>query len=142
MDIWLVFSYYSHTSYTSLFMDIFKISLGWRHKIVKGNGNPFQYSCLENPMDTGAWGAIVYGVAKSQTRLSDWTTIKTYNGISESWNRFMFNFLRNCQITLQNRYAIFTLPPMIYKNASWSTSLPIICRLVFDCLSYGYILWT
>ena len=35
----------------------------------KGNGNPLQYSCLENPMDRGAWGAIVRGVAKSQTRL-------------------------------------------------------------------------
>ena len=35
------------------------------------NGNPFQYSCLENRMDRGAWKAIVHGVAKSQTRLSD-----------------------------------------------------------------------
>ena len=32
-----------------------------------GNGNPLQYSCLENPMDRGAWGATVHGVAKSQT---------------------------------------------------------------------------
>ena len=35
-----------------------------------GNGNPLQYSCLENPMDKGAWQAIVHGVAKSQTQLS------------------------------------------------------------------------
>ena len=34
-----------------------------------GNGNPLQYSCLENPADRGAWRAIVLGVAKSQTRL-------------------------------------------------------------------------
>ena len=33
----------------------------------KGNGNPFQYSCLENPMDRGAWQAIVHGVTKSPT---------------------------------------------------------------------------
>ena len=33
---------------------------------VAGNGNPFQYSCLENFMDRGAWQAIVHGVAKSQ----------------------------------------------------------------------------
>ena len=32
-----------------------------------GNGNPLQYSCLENPMDRGIWWAIVHGVAKSQT---------------------------------------------------------------------------
>ena len=35
----------------------------------EGNGNPLQYSCLENPVDTGAWWAAVYGVAQSQTRL-------------------------------------------------------------------------
>ena len=34
-----------------------------------GNGNPLQYSCLENPRDGGAWWAAVYGVAQSQTRL-------------------------------------------------------------------------
>ena len=36
----------------------------------EGNGNPLQYSCLENSMDRGAWWATVHGVAKSQTRLS------------------------------------------------------------------------
>ena len=39
----------------------------------EGNGNPLQYSCLENPRDRGAWWAAVYGVAKSRTRLSDFT---------------------------------------------------------------------
>ena len=39
----------------------------------EGNGTPFQYSCLGNPMDGGAWQAIVHGAAKSQTRLSDFT---------------------------------------------------------------------
>ena len=37
----------------------------------EGNGNPLQYSCLENPMDRGAWWAAVHGVAKSRARLSD-----------------------------------------------------------------------
>ena len=37
----------------------------------EGNGTPLQYSCLENLMDGGAWWAAVHGVAKSQTRLSD-----------------------------------------------------------------------
>ena len=36
-----------------------------------GNGNPLQYSCLENPKDRGAWWATVHGVTKSQTQLSD-----------------------------------------------------------------------
>ena len=39
----------------------------------EGNGTPLQYSCLENPMDGGAWWATVHGVAYSWTRLSDFT---------------------------------------------------------------------
>ena len=37
----------------------------------EGNGKPLKYSCLENPMDRGAWQATVHAVTKSQTRLSD-----------------------------------------------------------------------
>ena len=39
----------------------------------EGNGTPLQYSCLENPMERGAWQATVHGVAKSRTQLSDFT---------------------------------------------------------------------
>ena len=39
----------------------------------EGNGNPLQYSCLENPMDGGAWWATIHRVAKSRTGLSDFT---------------------------------------------------------------------
>ena len=39
----------------------------------EGNGKPLQYSCLENPMDGGAWWATVHGVATSRWRLSDFT---------------------------------------------------------------------
>ena len=45
----------------------------------EGNGNPLQYSCLENPMDRGAWWAAVQGVAKSRTRLSDFTSLQGSN---------------------------------------------------------------
>ena len=41
--------------------------------IGEGNGTPLQYSCLENPMNGGAWWAVVHGVTKSWTRLSDFT---------------------------------------------------------------------
>ena len=44
----------------------------------EGNGNPLQYSCLENPMDGGAWWATIHRVAKSRTRLSDFTHIYIY----------------------------------------------------------------
>ena len=42
-------------------------------RVGEGNGTPLQYSCLENPMDGGAWWAAVHGLTKSQTRLSDFT---------------------------------------------------------------------
>ena len=41
--------------------------------IGEGNGIPLQYSCLENPMDRGAWKAAVHGVAEGQTRLNNFT---------------------------------------------------------------------
>ena len=44
-----------------------------RHTIGEGNGTPLQYSCLENPMDGGTWWAAGHGVAKSRTRLNDFT---------------------------------------------------------------------
>ena len=49
----------------------------------EGNGNPLQYSCLENPMEGGAWKATVHGVAKSRTRLSDFTHSLKLHFISE-----------------------------------------------------------
>ena len=46
-------------------------SLGWEDPLAKGNGSSLWYSCLENPMDRGAWRATVHAVAKSWTWLSD-----------------------------------------------------------------------
>ena len=47
---------------------------GWSGRSLgEGHGNPLQYSCLENPMDRGAWWATVHGVAKSQTRLKQFS---------------------------------------------------------------------
>ena len=47
---------------------------GWGRSPGGGHGNPLQYSCLENPMDRGAWLATVHGVTKSQTRLKQLST--------------------------------------------------------------------
>ena len=46
---------------------------GLKLQIGEGNGTPLQYSCLENPMDGGAWWATGHGVTEGQTRLSDFT---------------------------------------------------------------------
>ena len=51
----------------------------------EGNGNPLQYSCLEIPMDGGAWQAIVHGVAKNWTRPSDFTFY------SSAFSHILFN---------------------------------------------------
>ena len=49
----------------------------------EGNGTPLQYSCLENPMDGGAWWASAHGVTKSRTRLSDFTFTFSLSCIGE-----------------------------------------------------------
>ena len=51
--------------------------------IREGNDNPVQYSCLENPMDGGAWWAVVLGVAKSWTRLSGFTFPFHFHGLEK-----------------------------------------------------------
>ena len=48
---------------------------GWVRSPGGGHGNPLQYSCLENPMDRGAWRATVHRVAKSRTRLKRLTIV-------------------------------------------------------------------
>ena len=71
----------SHTWWDSLISQLLLIPIYFfnvlflcLHQILgEGNGIPLQYSCLENPMDGGAWQAAVQGVAKSRTRLSDFT---------------------------------------------------------------------
>ena len=49
----------------------------------EGNGTPLQYSCLENPMGRGAWWAAIRGVAKSRTRLSDFTFIFHFHALEK-----------------------------------------------------------
>ena len=51
---------------------------GLGRSLGEGNGNLLQYSCLENPMDRGAWSATVHGFAKSRTRLSDFTSLHAH----------------------------------------------------------------
>ena len=46
-------------------------SLGGEDPLEEGHGSPLQYSCLENPVDGGAWWASVHGAARNQTQLSD-----------------------------------------------------------------------
>ena len=55
---------------------VHEVAKNWTRLVMctgEGNGTPLQYSCLENPMDGGAWWVAVHGVAKSLTRLSNFT---------------------------------------------------------------------
>ena len=49
----------------------------------EGSGTPLQYSCLENPMDGGAWWAAVHGVAQGWTRLSNFTLISHFHALEK-----------------------------------------------------------
>ena len=49
----------------------------------EGNGNPLQYSCLENPMDRGAWWDTVHGITKSQTRLSVYRIVRSLDSLNQ-----------------------------------------------------------
>ena len=70
-----------------------------------GHGNPLQYSCLENPMDRGAWRTAIHGVTKSQTRLK---LLSTCHAVSEGGglcekNRMDDGCRRSCMVGLANR---------------------------------------
>ena len=51
--------------------------------IGEGNGTPLQYSCLENPLDGGAWKAAVHGIAEGRSRLSDFTLTFHFHALEE-----------------------------------------------------------
>ena len=81
----------------------------------EGNGNPLQYSCLENPRDRGAWWAAVYGVAQSRTQLkqlsSSSSRIELKRIEKKLSNKWDWN---KCMSTRKNDVEI--LPPIIYKD--------------------------
>ena len=58
-------------------------TLDFRGSTREGDGTPLQYSCLENPMDGGAWWAAVHGVAKSRTRLNDFTVTFHFHALEK-----------------------------------------------------------
>ena len=65
-----------------------------------GNGNPLQYSCLENPREGGAWWAAVYGVAQSRTWLKRLSSSRS----KQTWNYcvlFFFSLQKRCILTTQ-----------------------------------------
>ena len=96
----------------------------------EGNGTPLQYSCLENPMDGGAWQATVHGVAESRTRLSNFTftlslsLLVSHTGVINDiqtvfWLLFTNSFVTFTTTSLSNTWVLFK--PSVLKN------IPLIC---------------
>ena len=76
----------------------------------EGNGNPLQYSCLENPMDRGAWWATIHGVAKSWTGLSDFCVCMCLCVISTSCvhTSFFLLFMNMCAYFIHSFFYLWT----------------------------------
>ena len=79
----LYLSIYSPCSFPQVVACIVQNSAWYSGLSGEGNGTPLQYSCLENPMDGGAWQAAVHAVAKSLTRLSDFTFTSHFHALEK-----------------------------------------------------------
>ena len=78
----------------------------------EGNGNPLQYSCLENSMDGGAWWATVHGITKSRTRLSNFIFTFTFNESIQHIKVFKVAKKRQAQIAYKTE---------IYWKSTWES---------------------
>ena len=75
----------------------------------EGNGIPFQYFCLENPMDGEVWWAAVHGVAKSRTRLSNFPSLSVY-----SWHLFLIS-----SASVRSTHFFPLLCPSLHEMFPW-----------------------
>ena len=115
----------------------------------EGNGNPLQYSCLEDPRDRGAWWAAVYGVAQSRTRLkllsSSSSSRKKYMGsLKGKYRNAHISFLQNSP-SLKITQASITGQWIHYGNWLYGTLWYIlwasqVAPVVKNLYSYGGIL--
>ena len=102
-------------------------SLGQKDPPGGGHGNPLQYSCLENPMDKGAWRATVSGVTKCQTRLSMHATYIVLCKPQPIENKFLFEEAPvNISPLIKKKTSSFSLTSdltLLWLNCSRATSL-------------------
>ena len=110
-------------------------SLGWEDS-GEGNGNPLQYSCLENPMDRGAWQAIVHGVTKGWTQLCSYHFTSLY---------FIYNYKRLKKVNKCHQVFMTQLPYcnfliLIQQVVGWTICSKQCCVCVCVCFTEKYML--
>ena len=86
----------------------------------EGNGNPLQYFCLENPIDRGAWWATVHGIAKSRTRLSNFTFSTSFLSIHKSIKYTYLCMYKHLCIVFLNFTFLALKMFFILLKASWN----------------------
>ena len=89
-----------------------------------GHGKPLQYSCLENPMDRGAWQAIVHRVTKSRTQLRDWAHTHTPTTlITQNYKSTRLQFLKMWNYWALFRYwVLFGTGDSALAKAGWASA--------------------
>ena len=92
----------------------------------EGNGNPPQYSCLENPTDRGAWLVTVHGVAKSQTRLSTRHIFAKFTGLLQNANIWHFTMVYSW-FSLWRLYVCSVAQSCLILGDLWSVTYQAPC---------------
>ena len=101
--------------------------------IGEGNGNPLQYSCLENPRDGGAWWAAVYGVTQSKTRL------KQLSSSSRAiMHEYSLSYLQKMLLNLHLKHALYSLFLIQLTMSFICLTEFFFIILTFYCLLYSY----
>ena len=106
--------------------------------IREGNGNPLQYSCLENPRYRGAWWAAIYGVARSRTRLKRLSSSSTQNRI---YQNFLICKAHTRSKTKNRKWLSIVKSTFFYFNFSYSewkieVYFYSLCRKHYKIISY------
>ena len=97
-----------------------------------GNSNPLLYSCLENPMDRETWWATVHGIAKSQTRLSDWSTHHSFTSHLPLPTSFFYESPNNNKKKSKQSVSLFYKPCiLIYSSFLKHTILEFWPEVIF-----------
>ena len=111
--------------------------------IGEGNGTPLQYSCLENPMDWGAWWAAVHGVAKSRTRLSDFTLTFHFHALEKEMatHSLQCSCLENPRDGGAGWAAVYGVTQSQTRLKWLSSSSMVVLILVFEKPPYCFPQW-